>query len=324
LDVLKFRDLKRPAHLAFSPQTGHLTVWDNYDEIYIFKLNQAASSISESTNQRYMNAKVVLVGESAVGKTTLAHRLVEDRYVKTDSTHGMNVWRLDLPLKKDEAIDREVFLWDLAGQDDYRLIHQLYLEETALALLLINPQRDDPFAEAVDWLKALDATLSAKHSMGKLLIPTRLDVGGMKVSQRKIDRFLKEHGFFACLPISAKRGDNCSDEENGNEPSKLKQLIAKSIPWDKLPWTSTPRLLTEIKNALVRMRDEADIRLLRFSELCQRLEQALPKERISEIDVRTSVTLLANHGLVRPLKFGDLVLLRPDLLNGYAGAIIRA
>ena len=33
---------------------------------------------------------------------------------------------------------------------------------------------------------------------------------------------------------------------------------------------------------------------------------------------------LANHGLARPLKFGDLVLLRPDLINGYAGAVIRA
>src|SRR6185369_11056658 len=41
-------------------------------------------------------------------------------------------------------------------------------------------------------------------------------------------------------------------------------------------------------------------------------------------DVRTAVTLLANHGLARALKFGDLVLLQPELLNGYAGAIIRA
>jgi hypothetical protein len=40
--------------------------------------------------------------------------------------------------------------------------------------------------------------------------------------------------------------------------------------------------------------------------------------------VRTAVTLLANHGLALPLKFGDLVLLEPELLNGYAGAIIRA
>ena len=50
----------------------------------------------------------------------------------------------------------------------------------------------------------------------------------------------------------------------------------------------------------------------------------LPAERFGESDVRTAVTLLANHGLARLLKFGDLVLLRPDLLNGYAGAIIRA
>src|SRR5262245_5907388 len=72
------------------------------------------------------------------------------------------------------------------------------------------------------------------------------------------------------------------------------------------------------------MRDESDIRLLRFAELAQRLEQALPGEKFGESEVRTAVTLLANHGLARSLKFGDLVLLRPDLLNGYAGAIIRA
>jgi hypothetical protein len=127
----------------------------------------------------------------------------------------------------------------------------------------------------------------------------------------------------ACPP-APKRGDNCSDRANGEQPSKLKQLIAQHIPWDRLPWTSTPRLLGEIKNTVVTMRDKADIRMLRFAELAQRLEQALPKEKIGEADVRTSITLLANHGLVHAFKFGDLVLLRPDLLNGYAAAIIRA
>ena len=72
------------------------------------------------------------------------------------------------------------------------------------------------------------------------------------------------------------------------------------------------------------MRDKTDIRLLRFAELAQRLEQALPGEKFGEADVRTAVTLLANHGLARPLKFGDLVLLQPALVNGYAGAVIRA
>ena len=106
--------------------------------------------------RRYMNAKVVLLGEGTVGKTSLAYRLIEDKYVVKDRTHGMNVWSLALPLPPDATMDREALLWDLAGQEDYRLIHRLFLDETALALLLINPQKDDPFAEAGDWLNALD------------------------------------------------------------------------------------------------------------------------------------------------------------------------
>jgi hypothetical protein len=135
---------------------------------------------------------------------------------------------------------------------------------------------------------------------------------------------MQEQGIADWLDTSAKSGQNCSDGANGGIPSKLKQLIADRIPWDKLPWTATPRLLAEMKEALMKMRDTADIRLLRFSELAQRLEQALPNQRFGQSDVRTAVTLLANHGLALPLKFGDLVLLQPELLNGYAGAIIRA
>jgi len=147
-----------------------------------------------------VNAKVVLIGEGAVGKTSLAHRLIDDKYVIRDRTHGMNVWRLDLPLgapssgrhlngdkksrleggapsgapSEDDTLDREALLWDLAGQEDYRLIHRLFLNETALALLLINPQKDDPFAEAGDWLKSLE-TDQNQESRG---IRRAVDVGG--------------------------------------------------------------------------------------------------------------------------------------------------
>ena len=89
-----------------------------------------------------------------------------------------------------------------------------------------------------------------------------------------------------------------------------------------LPWTVTPPLLAELKNAVMTMRD--NIGLLRYHELGRRLVQAFPDERFGLSAVRAAVTLLANHGLVRFLKFGDLVLLRPDLLNGYAEAILRA
>lgn len=289
--------------------------------------SEKVGGVSYDATRYYVAAKVVLIGEGAVGKTSLAHRLIEDRYVVRDRTHGMNVWPLDLPLPPDATLEREALLWDLAGQEDYRLIHRLYLEETALALLLINPQKDDPFAEAGDWLKALETAASdhaPERRVPRLLVFSQIDVGGMKISDSKIERFIKQHGFAGWLATSAKTGENCSDTENGGKPSKLKQMIADHIPWSTLPWTATPRLLAELKNAVMTTRDKADIRLLRFPELIQRLERTLPGERFGESDVRTAVTLLANQGLARPLKFGDLVLLRPDLLNGYAGAIIRA
>ena len=319
-----------PSSVAFGLDGSRLVVGTTAGSIYIYRLSGARAAPPAEPARRYVNAKVVLVGESGVGKSGLAHRLIEDRFVPTPSTHGMQVWRLDLPegpQPDSGSLEREALLWDLAGQEDYRLIHQLFLDETAMALVLINPQKEDPFAEVGDWVKAVRAALGTKdpqRDAARILIAARADVGGIRVGQQKIDRFLQEHGFAGYLATSAMTGENCSDGLGGGNPSALKRLIAELIPWDRQPWTSAPRLLAAIKNAVLDMREKKEIRLLRFAELCQRLEQALTGQPFTEADVRTAVTLLANHGLVMPFQFGNLVLMRPELLNGYAGAVIRA
>lgn len=60
-------------------------------------------------------------------------------------------------------------------------------------------------------------------------------------------------------------------------------MIADHIPWELLPWTATPRLLAELKTAVMAIRYTTDIRLLRFPELAQRLEQALPRGAIRRV-----------------------------------------
>jgi hypothetical protein len=327
LQVIREKIFFSPISATFNPDGSRLVVGNTEGEIYIYRLIDRKGTSPAEASKRYTNAKVVLVGESGVGKSGLAHRLIEDKFIKTYSTHGMQVWRLDLPIDQESGIEREALLWDLAGQEDYRLIHQLFLDETALALMLINPQKDDPFTEIVDWLKAMQAATTLKNPRRegvKLLIAARTDGGTVKVSHQKITRFIKEHGFAAYLPTSAKRGDNCSDHKNNNRPSALKQLIAKHIPWHTLPWTSTPHLLRELKNAVLDMTESENIALLRYSELVQRLKQKLTGEIFGDSDVKTAVTLLANQYLVMRLKFGDLILLKPELLNSYASAVIRA
>src|SRR4030095_7179300 len=98
------------------------------------------------------------------------------------------------PKGKGEAVeDREALLWDLAGQEDYRLVHRLFLDETALALLLFNPQSNDPISDIDTWLKILySAEQHQSFNLVKILVASRMDVGGLKVSQRKIDKFVKD------------------------------------------------------------------------------------------------------------------------------------
>ncbi len=66
------------------------------------------------------SAKVVLVGESNVGKSCLALRIAEDRYEEQGTTHGMKFWPIspqrlngDQPIPEGQL--REVVLWDMGG-----------------------------------------------------------------------------------------------------------------------------------------------------------------------------------------------------------------
>jgi hypothetical protein len=49
--------------------------------ILIYRFTGVRPAPSAEATRRYVNAKVVLIGEGTVGKTSLAHRLVEDQYV---------------------------------------------------------------------------------------------------------------------------------------------------------------------------------------------------------------------------------------------------
>lgn len=173
---------------------------DNTMRVWNIPLIEKSIKVSEST--RYANAKVVLLGETGVGKTGLALRLCENRW-DPPNLHGMLVSQLKLPPGNGSSgIEREVWLWDFAGQPDYRLIHQLYMDETALGLLVFDPQDDNPFEDLGHWEKALHA--AAKHNPAKLLVAARCDRGGITISNKRFEQFCKEHDFSGFLTTGAR------------------------------------------------------------------------------------------------------------------------
>ncbi len=267
----------------------------------------------EDDQAQYTNAKVLLVGESGAGKTGLSKRLATNLWEASDSTVGAWATQWKLPVTPGNGVEREIWLWDFGGQADQRLIHQLYMDETALAVLVFDGQKEDLFETLGQWDR--DLTRAARKEFAKLLVAGRVDAGGLRVSRSEVERFAAERKYKGFLETSAKTNMGCED---------LKQAILAAINWDDIPCRTTELLFKRLKEEIIRLKDEGRV-LMRFNELRETLQMRLSGDfrRFRDEELRAVLTLLAGPGVVWELAFGSWVLLQPERINAYAQAVIR-
>jgi small GTP-binding protein len=299
-------------HAFSGDENGGIRVWDLSEFVRETRtLEVTAPTLPEQV--QYTNAKVLLVGESGAGKTGLSKVLAGEKWQPSDSTVGAWATQWKLPVSSESGVEREIWLWDFGGQADQRLIHQLYMDETALAVLVFDGQREDLFETLGQWDR--DLTRASRNPFTKLLVAGRVDAGGLRVSRNQIETFAKERGFKRFLETSAKIGI-------GRE--ELKQAILDGIRWEDIPWRSSPLLFKRLKEEIVCLKDEGRV-LMRFNELRETLRLRLSGEgaRFTDEELKAVMSLLAGPGLVWELKFGSWVLLQPELINAYAQAVIQ-
>ena len=296
---------------AFSgDSSGGIRVWD----LSKFVTEAQAPALPSASDQvQYTNAKVLLVGESGAGKTGLSKRLALDEWQPSDSTVGAWATHWPLPVGSDDGVEREIWLWDFGGQADQRLIHQLYMDETALAVLVFDGQKDDLFETLGQWDR--DLTRASCTEFAKLLVAGRVDASGLRVSPSQVEAFAEERGYPRFLETSAKLGTGCEE---------LKQAILDGIRWENIPWRTSPLLFKRLKEEIIRLKDEDRV-LMRFNELRDSLQlrMAGEAERFSDEELKAVIGLLAGPGAVWELKFGSWVLLQPERINAYAQAVIQ-
>ena len=58
--------------------------------------------------------------------------------VEAERFYGRRVGDAVEAARVDDGVEREIWLWDFGGQADHRLIHQLYMDDTAAAVLVFN------------------------------------------------------------------------------------------------------------------------------------------------------------------------------------------
>lgn len=316
-----------PPSLAFHPYAPILATLDEEDTaIRIWDLDFAMllRSASPVPPIHYVNAKVVLVGDSGVGKTGLSLVLAGHPFAATESTHGRHVWTFEskeVNIGSEYREIRETLLWDLAGQPSSRLIHQLHLNEVVVALVIFDARSDiDPLAGVYYWDRALRQIQHVRGSqvvLKKFLIAARIDCEGKSISPERIQFLTKQLGFAGYFETSAKEGLNIIE---------LTEAIKQVIDWSSLPKVSSTSLFQRIKTFLLTEK-EARRQLSTVDDLYLRFLQSmvfLKEDNDLRAQFEICIKLVESRDLIRQLNFGNLVLLQPELLDIYASALINA
>jgi small GTP-binding protein len=258
----------------------------------------------------YTNAKILVVGESGAGKTGLSKRLALNEWHPSDSTVGAWATHWNVPVNSGNEVEREIWLWDFGGQADQRLIHQLYMDEAALILLLFNSDDEDVLAGLRDWLTTLQRWV--KRSVPRFIVAGRVDTG-FRASRAKLLAFAKEQGL-DYHETSAKSGEGCGG---------LRDAMIAGVSWTQMEKRTSPRIFKLIKDEILKLRDEGQV-LHTFKELRELLRRRLPNEPgFTDDTLQTVIGLLDSPGVVKELDYGTYILLKPEWINAYAQAVIR-
>ena len=224
--------------------------------------------------------------------------------------HGLRSGSCEWTLKNENAkYGCEYF----GGQTDFRLIHQLYMEDTALAIVVFDGQTEDLFEELEQWDR--DLTRAARRPFSKLLVAARVDTGALRIKKSAIESFAKDHGYLQFIETSALTGEGITE---------LQQAIIAGIRWDDVPWTSSPRLFKRIKDEILQLKDTGRV-LMQFKQISELLHLTLAVAGVtfSDAELKAVIGLLAASGLLSELEFGSYVLLRPEQISAYAQSVIR-
>ncbi len=297
--------------VAFSPDGRYALSCANNGVMRVWDLSRSLPAApAEEEYEQYINAKVLVVGDTGAGKTGITHRLAQGTWQPTGgSTSG--AWATQWPLADSAGrVEREIWLWDFGGQADQRLVHQLYMDRATAILLLFNADQEDVLPGLRDWQVALRRTLNA--ATPQFLVAGRVDAG-FKASRGRLQAFAQEQGL-AYHETSAQSGAGCD---------LLKEELKAAIPWERLGERSSPKIFKRIKDEILKLRDEGHV-VHTFKELRDELWRRLPEDaRFEDTALRTVVGLLDGPGVVKELEYGTYVLLAPEWINAYAQAVIR-
>ena len=92
--------------------------------------------------------KVVLLGETGVGKTCIIDRFINDNFVDNQKATGISTF-IAKTMTFDEFQGKSVKyeIWDTAGQEQYRALNKIFYKDAGVAILVYDITNENSFKE---------------------------------------------------------------------------------------------------------------------------------------------------------------------------------
>ncbi|KAL4232222.1 Ras-related protein Rab-28 [Mactra antiquata] len=151
--------------------------------------------------------KIVIMGDGASGKTSLATRYSQEQFGKQyKQTVGLDFFlkRIVLPGNVNVALQ----VWDIGGQTLGGAMLENYIYGCHGALLVYDITNHNSFDNLEDWYGTIRKVLGKERLPHLALVGNKIDLEHMRtVKVDKHQRFAQEHGMSSHF-VSAKTGDS--------------------------------------------------------------------------------------------------------------------
>eukprot|EP00761_Pharyngomonas_kirbyi_P012865 gb/GECH01012892.1/.p1 GENE.gb/GECH01012892.1/~~gb/GECH01012892.1/.p1 ORF type:complete len:227 (+),score=30.22 gb/GECH01012892.1/:1-681(+) len=174
------------------------------------------SSSSSEDNIEGVNFKVVILGDGAVGKTSLFERFVKNCFAQSyKQTIGVDFFMKKIILPGN--VEAALTLWDIGGQQLGSRMLANYLSGVNAVVLCYDITNYESFKNLTDWLEYVNKSLNENPLL--VVMGNKVDLNHMRAVRLEAhDNFVAFHNTMSFF-VSAKTGDNVN--------AAFKQIAAK-------------------------------------------------------------------------------------------------
>lgn len=150
--------------------------------------------------------KVVLLGSSQVGKSSIILRFVKGKFFEyNESTVGVAFLQQTVPFN--EKIRIKFDIWDTAGQERFGSLAPMYYRGAPAAIVVYDITSSETFLKAKHWIKEL--RLRGKPNVLIVLIGNKSDLEDQrKISTSEALEYSQQENLYFFCETSAKEGVN--------------------------------------------------------------------------------------------------------------------